>query len=728
MKKLLSLIALLFSLAFLLCSCDDNDPSTHSHSSVLVEASEPTCNIQGNVGYWKCTECGKYFSDEACTTEITDKASVIISATAHEGTAIHHGSTVADCYNAGNIEYYECTECGKYFSDEACTTEIADKSSVIISATAHEGTTIHHGSTVADCYNAGNIEYYECTECGKYFSDEACSIEIADKASVIIPVAAHEGTAIHHGSTVADCYNAGNVEYYECTACGKYFSDEACTTEITDKSSVIIPVTAHEGTTIHHGSTVADCYNAGNIEYYECTECGKYFSDEACSTEITDKSSVIISPKAHSGSLIYHAGNTATCAENGNIEYWECSLCTDYFENEECTVKISNKASVVLPIEPHFGNMTYYEGKDPTCGKYGYREYWGCIHCGSYFSDAEGTSKLAYAGASLIPPTGMHEYGDDFTCDICENVYSPYTRVSKFTIEFGEYPQYMVDPSYSKELYNKLCSMVEIPTDTNSNGWTSYGYYLYNKVANYMWFIDVTTEEGRYRGVYFSKYRPISLSGSGASDYSSQDEVGFKTDTLYWFEYSTISWTVMKEEDGKALLMCQTIIDSQNFYIDQSSRSNNYAESTIRAWLNDTFYETAFNDLQKRLILLTEVDNSAKTTSAESNKYVCQNTYDYIFLPSYMDMLSSDYGFSQSANEMDTARLKKCTNYAYAMGIHSTSTQQGTMFGDGSYLLRSPSPDYSTSICSVNAYGNLYTTTVVTQTSTGVVPMLWISL
>ena len=36
-----------------------------------MDAKAPTCTEEGNVAYWKCS-CGKYFSDAACTTEIAE--------------------------------------------------------------------------------------------------------------------------------------------------------------------------------------------------------------------------------------------------------------------------------------------------------------------------------------------------------------------------------------------------------------------------------------------------------------------------------------------------------------------------------------------------------------------------------------------------------------------------------------------------------------------------------
>jgi len=51
-----------------------DDPITepvHTHSAAKTEAVDSTCTAEGNIEYWYCAECGKYFSDEACSVEIS---------------------------------------------------------------------------------------------------------------------------------------------------------------------------------------------------------------------------------------------------------------------------------------------------------------------------------------------------------------------------------------------------------------------------------------------------------------------------------------------------------------------------------------------------------------------------------------------------------------------------------------------------------------------------------
>jgi hypothetical protein len=155
------------------------------------------------------------------------------------------------------------------------------------------------------------------------------------------------------------------------------------------------------------------------------------------------------------------------------------------------------------------------------------------------------------------------------------------------------------------------------------------------------------------------------------------------------------------------------IIDSQQFDYDGSYR-NNYAQSTIRKWLNETFYNTAFSELQKQIILTTTVDNSAATTDSSTNKYACENTVDKIFLLSYQDVINANYGFSS-----DTARQKKTTDYAQVQGAYTNTS-------NGSWWLRSATI-HSSHVSRVE-FGGAVTSYNVTLTFHGVVPALQIRL
>jgi len=100
----------------------------HTHQAVHVQAKAATCTEDGNIEYWYCPDCGRYFSDAALTTEIT-LADTVVKAMGHQAEKVE--AKPATETEAGNIEYWYCAACGKYFKDEALTQEITLEDTVI---------------------------------------------------------------------------------------------------------------------------------------------------------------------------------------------------------------------------------------------------------------------------------------------------------------------------------------------------------------------------------------------------------------------------------------------------------------------------------------------------------------------------------------------------------------------------------------------------------------------
>lgn len=321
------------------------------------------------------------------------------------------------------------------------------------------------------------------------------------------------------------------------------------------------------------------------------------------------------------------------------------------------------------------------------------------------------------------------------TCSVCGKLlYSKSADETK--LYFGEYPQTAVTDDNDPDGSLRTALGAEAgsePTADDAGKWTDYGYYDGGDVKSYMWYIDVAHQANRYRGVYFSSYRPedTALRCSSGAEFSNQDDNGYDPGTVYWFKYEPVEWRILAEEGGAALLMASIILDCQQYYYEDSGTRtiegqkvylNNYAESDIRTWLNEAFYETAFGEAAQQIVKQTEVDNSAATTaSPDSNSYACANTEDRVFLLSYQDILDPAYGFpaDKAASEL---RQMKATDYAMSQGIVVNAG-----FGGASWWwLRSPrddrnfvsyvheSGDTNTAGC-VNVYG-------------GVVPALWVRL
>lgn len=98
------------------------------HNAVKVERKDPTCTEKGNIEYWYCEACRKYFQDEALTKELKQEET-ILPATGHNLTKVDKKNPTVDA--AGNVEYWYCEVCNKYFSDEKVEHEITLEDTII---------------------------------------------------------------------------------------------------------------------------------------------------------------------------------------------------------------------------------------------------------------------------------------------------------------------------------------------------------------------------------------------------------------------------------------------------------------------------------------------------------------------------------------------------------------------------------------------------------------------
>lgn len=322
-----------------------------------------------------------------------------------------------------------------------------------------------------------------------------------------------------------------------------------------------------------------------------------------------------------------------------------------------------------------------------------------------------------------------HAYENN-KCKWCLSALPTYTRNGS-VILFGSYPQTEVK---DEGITNKLLKISGNPK-TSTTGWISYNYYVDGVQTDCMYYKDVEYNGQKYRGVYIKKYRPHYHDAPSNFLNTTQDSNGYIENSTYWFLWEEIKWNIVKEQNGNALVVCDIIIDSQpyqNTFIEsdyikefynnnpntpEKTYANNYMYSTIRAWLNETFYKTAFNSLQQEMIRTVEVDNSAKSTGYEINRYSCVNTFDKIFLLS-----REEINIYYNTN---LAKLKNATNYAKSQGLWLFDSDWGwwwsrsacNFIGDGAYL-----------ICEDGKGGSKGSNTGVNVSNTGILPALNIKL
>lgn len=59
------------------------------------------------------------------TDELNASAAVFKTVNSGHGKLVHHAAVQATCQNTGNVEYWECETCAKYYSNDAATTDVA---------------------------------------------------------------------------------------------------------------------------------------------------------------------------------------------------------------------------------------------------------------------------------------------------------------------------------------------------------------------------------------------------------------------------------------------------------------------------------------------------------------------------------------------------------------------------------------------------------------------------
>ena len=111
--------------------------------------------------------------------------------------------------------------------------------------------------------------------------------------------------------------------------------------------------TGVQGTMVEHPAKDPTCTSEGNIKYYTCTNCGRYFRrDESIKEKIgaTETSAYEVKIQKISHKLNKVNGQPATCTKAGNIEYYVCSVCQGKFKDEKGEIPVND---VVIPALGH---------------------------------------------------------------------------------------------------------------------------------------------------------------------------------------------------------------------------------------------------------------------------------------------------------------------------------------------------------------------------------------
>ena len=246
-----------------------NAPCTHTNKST-VSAKDSTCTVKGWDEYKKCDDCGQLFDKNGNEIDAVPTRSLA----AH--TAQHHARVEPTHAAAGNIEYWTCSVCNKYFSDAACTAEITQEQTVLNKIEHSFGSdwksnadqhwhecscgeknaianhTFEWKTDTAATEDATGLKHEECTDC-HYKRNE----------NTVIPKLEHTHAWQETPAKASTCTEQGNNQYFYCTKCEKYFKADKVTE--TTVAAETLPLASH---------TESSWKSDANGHWKECTVCG----------------------------------------------------------------------------------------------------------------------------------------------------------------------------------------------------------------------------------------------------------------------------------------------------------------------------------------------------------------------------------------------------------------------------------------------------------------------
>ena len=155
----------------------------------------------------------------------------------------------------------------------------------------------------------------------------------------------------------------------------------------------------------------------------------------------------------------------------------------------------------------------------------------------------------------------------------------------------------------------------------------------------------------------------------------------------------TIEWQVLAKEGSKVLVISKYALDFMPYNIEDEGVT--WETCTLRTWLNETFYNTAFNENEREKIVKSIVKadpNYGYTTPGN-------DTTDNIFL---LSGIEAERYFADN-----DARVCDATDYVVARDIESGSVYEDEEDKRCAWLLRTPDKYYQYGITRVSPYGTI---------------------
>ena len=308
-------------------------------------------------------------------------------------------------------------------------------------------------------------------------------------------------------------------------------------------------------------------------------------------------------------------------------------------------------------------------------------------------------------------------------------------------VEFGYYPQTEVKDNATLSTLNDAAGNLPVYLINPKDGsvlkdepgkWTLYDYKYVsrlkennsNETVEYphddptMYYIDIDLDkDGKndYRGVFIRKQRKNCEQVENGYFYEGYNGNLYSGDGsasgVYWFKYEPITWQVMGESGDNYVLKSKIILDAQPYdfeYFGALTRKGKvngqiqtivdytltWEKSTIRKWLNATFYDTAFTASDKETIVKSSVDNTTIVKQNDGKVYSefelyqsSADTEDFVYTPSLKEWIDW-YGVTLSPENTLPQKTSHATNisdYGVAQGARAVDKLINAQLSEGYY-------------------------------------------
>ena len=182
---------------------------------------------------------------------------------------------------------------------------------------------------------------------------------------------------------------------------------------------------------------------------------------------------------------------------------------------------------------------------------------------------------------------------------------------------------------------------------------------------------DCITFGSYYQSLYEPKQPPQSPLDN--TEYKDSDGTSMMYAGGKYYKKEPIKWRVLSVEENDALIVADQNLDTQPFH-NQNSSEISWEGSSIRQWLNNDFYSTAFIEEEQNAILSTTVSTENNPQYGTANG---ADTTDKLYLLSAEEVRNKNYGFAMYHEMNSKTRQAKNTAYAGAKGAWADDAGNG---------------------------------------------------